>query len=90
MQQQVRGITSSFLQVVAADVLCLEDSPEDWAQLRRVARLVRPHARRFAEASRGDVSRVLDRGAAALAAEPRAREVFLRFACNVMAARDSG
>ena len=47
MQHQVRGITSSFLQVVAADVLGLEDSPEDWAQLRHVARLVRPHARRW-------------------------------------------
>ena len=87
MKHQVRGVTSSFLQVVAADLLGLEDSPREWAQIRRVARLVRPHARRFAEASRCDVVRVLDCGAAALAAEPRAREVFLRFAWNVMAAR---
>jgi len=53
MLHQIRGITSSFLQVVAADLLGLEDSPEDLAQLRRVARLVRPHARRWAAADGG-------------------------------------
>lgn len=85
---QLRGITPHFLQAVAADALGLADAPEDWAQLRRIARTVQPWARRFAnaQAQRRGIDAALERGASALAVEPTARLVFLRFAHNAMAA----
>lgn len=92
MRQCVKGISNSFLQTVAADELGLSDAPADWAQLRRVARSVQPWARQFAsaQARRHGVGAALERGASALAGEPAARLVFLRFAWSAMAAAKEG